>query len=311
MKPPLIISYGLWRIFFKTVPRHPLYWFYTLRHPLFQRPTRERSKQERRRQFVYDVLLVLAGIAVLVTALLPLLITVSVLGTIVPLIVLFGGYFAGLQIALSIGASLEQEMRSRRGDLVAMAGDGLVGVGWATAAHRIRADKTSLNLRRLIGICYTFAMVMTLIVTGGIIVIYVLGGSVIDFDLTEFVPGLITPINALVIISLMSLDLLQSQVAGVLVGIITPTFESGRSSNLTQTFIVFSIAQLAFYALVGVVILITGVFSFVDGFLLTALRVVLILAAREVVNRALWYYCARRLNTDWREMHILATVRRI
>jgi hypothetical protein len=66
-----------------------------------------------------------------------------------------------------------------------------------------------------------------------------------------------------------------------------------------------------FYALAASCVLITELAQGANGYLLTLARVALILTAREAVNYALWLVTSERLNTDWDEVHMLFTARRV
>jgi hypothetical protein len=68
---------------------------------------------------------------------------------------------------------------------------------------------------------------------------------------------------------------------------------------------------LTFYALAASLVLITEVLHGANGYLLTLLRVGLILTAREAINYALWLISADQLNTDWQEVSTLIAARRL
>jgi hypothetical protein len=305
-----ILSYPLWRAFFKTIPRHPLFWLYA-RRPRPARPTvPPPDSPERRRQRIRELLVMFTAVIVGLLTFIPLILTLSVAGLLLPLLVSFGGLFAGLQVALSVTAAVSDEL-DRRGAVVAVTADGLIGLAWAAAAHRLRTDRAGYNLRRFLRVAYLFTGGGALL-TGtvwGLLTLLTVSPDGAQWQITgDFA---LTPFNAVLIVAALYVELHMALVSGVLIGLTAPTTTTGRSGRLTFAFVGFAGAQVLFYALAASCVLITELAQGANGYLLTLARVALILTAREAVNYALWLVTSERLNTDWDEVHMLFTARRV
>jgi hypothetical protein len=310
MNGPVILSYQLWRAFFKTVPRHPLFWLYAMR-PRRARPAPAPADSDaRRRQRIRQLLLMFGAVIVGMLTFIPLILTVSVAGALLPLLVTFGGLFAGLQLALSVTSAISDEF-DNRGAVLAVTSDGLFGLSWAAAAHRLRADRTAYNLQRFIRISYLFTGGGALIVATfwGLSTLLTISPDGEQWAITgDFA---IMPFNAVVIVAALYIELHMALVSGVLVGVTAPSAARGRSGRLTLAFVAFAGAQLTFYALAASLVMITEVLHGANGYLQTLIRVGLILTAREAINYALWLISADQLNTDWQEVSALISARRL
>jgi len=295
---PLVISFSLWRMFYRILPQHPVFW-----RKLFVRkpphaPLTRRGKLRR----------LLVGF--MVTALmLPILLVMSLmLGVAAVLLLLFGGLVSGLQAALGVGAAVALEYQFRRGEHIAMTPSGTVGLCWALGARHIRTDKTSLRLRRLIVAVIAFVAIgVAFVGVTNFVVVVLLGVSSVNSDTgAPMVDGLavfVPLINGVVMLGVLYADLIQSTILGAMAGMIAGVSTRERVGALWLASALFLGGQLAFYVFVALVIrLWVLAASPLEALLLMLFQVALILLVREVMIHGAVWVIERTLNTDWAEL---------
>ncbi len=295
---PLIISVSLWRMFYRFLPQHPVFWRKLFVRKPPRAPLTRRGKLRR----------VLVGS--MVTALmLPILLVMSLmLGVAAALLLLFGGLVSGLQAALGVGAAVALEYQLRRGEHIAMTPSGTAGLCWALGVRHIRTDKTSLRLRRLIVAVMLFAAIgVAFVGVSNAVVLVLLRGSLVNSDTgVSIIDGLavfVPLINAAMMLGVLYADLIQSTILGAMAGMVAGISARERAGALWLASALFLGGQLAFYVFVALVIRLWGLAtSPLEALLLTLFQAALILLAREAMLHGALWWIERALNTDWAEL---------
>lgn len=297
-KRPLVMTLRLWRMFYRILPQHPIFW-----RKLFIRKTPPPPLTMRGR-----LRRVLIGFVATIVMLPTLLILSIALGVAAVALVFFGGLVSGLQAALGVGAAVAVEYQLRRGEQVALAPAGTVGLCCALGARHIRTNKTSLRLRRLIVAAMMLGTIgLAFVGIVNVMVLFLVGINAMDTGTggpSVDIIALFAPlINAAIVLGVLYIDLIQSTILGVFAGMLAGYRTAERSGALWLAAGLFLAGQLAFYVFAALVIR-AGALDVTPmaGMLLTVVQASVILLVRETMMHGAVWWVERALNTDWAEL---------
>lgn len=285
----------LWRTFYDSLPRHPLFWqtlHFTPKDPITGTGWTWRLKQ-------------------VASALLGLLMFIGILALGVPLlffsylIVFMGGVIAGGNAAAGISSEIAREQEKGRYDLIALSPPGMFGAGWALATRFLRTNRNTLRLAKLIRafhlICFLgviLIVVMNLVIAGGTGMIE----SIMD-------TGFIEMAAVLMLIAALHLDFIQAVLLGALIGILAPSYTSRRIDSSIAAVggflgIQFTI-YLVIYASLNLMTLLLLALGIDSTFLIALLTLILVYVTHEIALYSIWRMVQQRLNLESRMLQTL------
>lgn len=303
---PFILTLPLWRMFYRILPQHPIFWQKILRQRK-RMPKQKQTRWARARRFFVVLFGVTLAIPVMALLAFPAALLVVIL-------ILFGGLASGLQAALGVSAVVSSEYQLGRGDLLSMSPHGRVGLCWALAARHIRTDKTSLRLRRLIVAGFLFVSIGIAVVglanIVGILIVSIDRMSSTAIPVSTQLEILVPLVTAVVVLAVLYIDLIQSTILGAVAGMLAGIVVHDRAGATWLAAALFLLEQFAFYVFVALVIRAgDGEQTPLIALLFTLLQAGGILLVRELVMHGALRLAMRALNTDWRELMTLPALR--
>lgn len=298
---PRTLSRRLWRVFYKSFPRHPLFWneFGIIRQqPKEKLGLRKRTSSTLRMLSPGLGLLILCPIVWLAAFPGFLLLILFILG---------GGTLAGLHAALGISTALSRQYKAGHFDVVALTPSGLIGASWALAARFLRTNRNTLRLHRLITGAY---LTLGFLFVVGLLMWF---PSVIELqtDVTEWASGWLTgQLNGMLLVGLLYFDFLQSTLMGALIAMVAPTYANSRIDTNLAAVGLFLVVQLSVYVTIGLLALgvpatLFRALGLEGGIALSLIHCIGVLLIREVALWYVWRMVAARLNTDLSELEAL------
>lgn len=297
------------RMFFRAMPRHPLFWrdFEALQYPSRSKPRKYKVQWANAPLFRQVIRFGTPVVALLIIC--PAIMVLAIPGlALFPFLVLAGGSLIGVNAALGVSSSVADEYQNGRWDVVALTPPGLVGANWALAARFLRTNQRLRQMHRLIsGIFVT--IVLWVIFGVGLTSLLLLDSSSLGLVREDAVA---LPINTLMFVGLLYVDARLSTIVGALIGMAMPTFTVSRldaSINalvmfLTTQFVTYVVIFVAAFLLPGTLLAALGVEGW---FLHSLIHCTLALVVREFGLWIVWQWAAERLNTDLTELESLAS----
>jgi hypothetical protein len=284
-----MMTLRLWRIFYQSLPRHPLFWLSLHRPP--EKRSRGEGWQYWLRQFSSAVFGILIFVGILALGI-PLLFFSF-------LLIFAGGLFAGGNAAAGISTAIGREQEKGRFDLVSLSPPGMFGAAWALATRFLRTNRRALRLMKLIRafhlICFLGAMsilamnAMLNISTGDV-------ESLADLGIVEM-------LIVVLLVGTLHLDVIQAVLMGALFGILAPTYQARRVDSSMTAVGMFLAVQLLIYLAVFSSLNLTAALVVRLGVEMSLLPLALfalifVFLAHEIALYWIWRMVQQRLNLE-------------
>lgn len=281
-----MMTWRLWRLFFGTLPRHPLFWYpmYAVSAP---KPAPSRNIFRR----IGRLLLVLIMPLVVWILFLPMFVML-------PLLLVLAATYGGALAAFSVSRLTIREYETGRYDQIAVTPDGDFGLSWALAQRVLRRHPSMRQFLRSMRAIHAILFGTML----GISVINLLFlGSDQAFILESGLPVLLIVIT---FILFLRLDLMQALLIGTMVGMLSPTWTRRSDSSLLAVSLVM-LLQFGMYLVVALIVAgMTMLFSLdadllwnTEGFLIILMTVLgAVFVLHELIMAGMWRILSDRLN---------------
>lgn len=297
-------------IFYRAMPRHPLFWrdFGAARYPGRAQQQGSRRWGPAQNSLFLRQIIRLGAPVIALMIICPAIVVLAIPGlAFFPLLVFAGGTLIGVNAAFGVCNVVSAEFDNGRGDVLALTPAGLVGANWALAARFLRTNRRWRQLYRLItGI---FIMVALWVIFGvGLTSLLLLDSSSLGVVLED---AMALPINTVMFVGLLYLDARQSTIIGALIGMAMPTFIRSRLDTTISAVAMFLGMQFVTYILIFFVAfwlpgVLLALFQ-IEGWLLHSIvHCGIALTIREFSLWLVWGWTAQRLNTDLTELESLA-----
>jgi hypothetical protein len=308
--PNWLFSLMLWRSLLVSPLKHPLFHKVT---PV-RRFSRSRTWWQRLLMVGIVVLIILAILApVLILGTFPFLVLLVFPGALLVLFaVVAGGTSLGTIAAYGVSVRIAQEREHGRYDLLSLAPGGALEWSWAISSRFLRFHPRAWRLRRAIMGFYTTSTAV-LILSAIVLILMLLGisrtrefmlSSAAYDDLDIF---MVLILNSAMALFLLYVDMVQSTVSAVLIGLAVPTYARSRLDAAFFATALFLALQALVYLLIliGVFGMSGLVFEWIgieSALLLSLVRLAGAAALRELIVYRLWRLVEARLNTSRREL---------
>ncbi|MBC8171433.1 MAG: hypothetical protein H7X77_07160 [Anaerolineae bacterium] len=278
-----MMTWYIWRIFYNSLPRHPLFWQEL--HP----PESDVSTpvwQRRLRQ---------ALVVLMVPAVFLAFFWLAAGGVLLLYLMLFtGALVAGTNAAMGVANAINQEQTKQRYDLIAMTPPGMFGIGWALGTRFLRKNRRTLRFTRLIRGFHLICLLMVVAIV--LLSNFLLQGRGLgDSTISQLLVGV------LFIVSL-HLDFVQSGLIGALVGMLVPSYARRMDTNLIAP-VVFIAIKLGTYLVIGVGLSFVGWLlerlGLIDALaLFIFIALILVFITHEAALYWIWRMIEYRLNLE-------------
>lgn len=278
-----MMTWRIWRMFYDSLPRHPLFWQEL--HPL-EPETRPPAWWQPLRNGV----LVLAGICALIAffwIVLPFLLLLYFM-------LFAAALVSGTNAAIGVAGAINQEQVKRRYDLIALTPPGMFGIGWALGTRFLRKNRRTLRFTRLIR---GFHLLCLLMVIGIVLLSHFLlqGRGMLEGTISQLLVGVF-------FIIALHLDFVQSGLIGALVGMLVPAYTRRLDTNLTAP-VMFIGIKLGTYLVIligmNLVALLLDFVGVLDNLaIFTFSGVILVFVTHEAALYWIWRMIENRLNLE-------------
>lgn len=296
------------RMFFRAMPRHPLFWrdFEVSQYPGRLKPQTYKVQWANTPFFRFAIRFGTPVVALFIIC--PAIVVLAIPGlAFFPFLVLAGGSLIGVNAAIGVSSVVAAEYNNGRWDVVALTPAGLIGANWALATRFLRTNRRLRQLHRLISGIF-IAVALWVIFGVGLTSFLLLDTTSLGVVLED---AIALPINTVMFVGLLYIDSRLSTIVGALIGMAMPTFTLSRLDASINAVMMFLVTQFVTYVVIFVMAF------WLPGVLLAALRVegwlfhslihcALALAVRELSLWFVWEWAALRLNTDLTELESLA-----
>jgi hypothetical protein len=281
-----MMTWQLWRLFYRTSPRHPLFW-YRFDSLKDDAPERRQNPIVRVGRLILSLLMPL-----LVWFLfLPLLL-------VLPTFLFFAGAFGSALTAYSVSRQVMRERETGRYEQIAVTPSGDFGVASAVAMRVLRQQRNLRQFLRLIRAIHVI-LFMTAFAIG--LINLLLLPDMRDQVLQSGLPVLLVTVS---FIGILQLDLIQAMLTGALVGMLSPTILRRADTPFLAVCFVL-LLQFGLYIVVAILIklvqelfnLDADVFASTEGLLLICLiGLAAVYLVHEAILSGMWRILADRLN---------------
>ncbi len=279
-----MMTWRLWRLFFRTLPLHPIFW-----RPFPPAPVIP-SRQRRLHRIIR---------AALVLVIMPITMWVLFLPifTLLPLWILFAPIYISCFIAISISRLTIREHEAGRYDQIAVTPGGEFGLSWALALRVLRRQP---SVRQFLRVMRAVHIILLMTVLG----ISIVNLTILSPDyalLTEVIlPGLLILI---LFIIFLRVDLMQAMLIGAMIGMLSPTWTRRTDAPLLAGALMLLLQSSLYVVVLLIVGGLTNAFNDADllahpeGILLIVLTgsgAVFVL--HELMMAGMWRILSDRLN---------------
>jgi hypothetical protein len=289
-----MMTLRLWRIFYNSLPRHPLFW-----QSLNSNPEASATSGKGWQWRVWQ-----AG-----SALFGLVIFMGLLAFGIPILflsylfVFIGGLVGGGNAAVGVSGAIAEEQEKGRYDLLALSPPGMFGTGWALATRFLRTNRNALRLAKLIRafhlICFLGVIFMV-----AVNAIFAVSLGMVS-SLLEL--GIVEMVVVLLLIIALHLDFIQARLLGAMIGILAPTLNQRRVESGMTAIGIFLIAQMTIYLVIYSSINLLIALGVESALLLAFLTLVFVFLLHEIALYSIWRMMRERLNL---EPDLLETLKR-
>ncbi|MCU0498159.1 MAG: hypothetical protein MUF87_12475 [Anaerolineae bacterium] len=279
-----MISIELWRIFYDSLPRHPLFW----RTFVLQAQPTAPHWRTRLVQASGGLFIVVLG-CVLWWVFIPLF-------GITLIAVMAGGLFAGINSSSGVAQAIAAEHEQGRYDLLILSPGGRWLTAWVLATRYLRTNRTTIRLNRLTNIFHIICAGVVLLSA----VTFLLSNLFLESNPSgvNLTLGLIQVFTLFGLIIAVHLDFRVSVVLGALIGMIMPLRKRLDAALISASlFVGIKIAMYIGYFLILSVYgaNMSGILSGLGG---AILAILLVITSHELLLQVMWRQLPIWLNTQ-------------
>lgn len=279
-----MMTWWLWRWFYDSLPRHPLFWQSLNRERKARQAWRVRGNWRTRLLVVFAVILTWIG---LLWLLIPFAIGFY-------LLMLTGGaLMAGAVAAAGTGAAAGSEHELRRYDLIAVTTAGTEGIAWALGTRVLRTNRLIVRVTRLIRTFHALLLVMTVLIG----LFYAVGTVSIGGY------GWIALVTGLLFVAALHLDFIQTVLLGAITGLVSASMLQRRVDSAVLAVGLLLGMKFGLYSLLAGLLSQLGGLLDASGFedsapLLMFAALILVLTLHEAALYLSWTWLSRHANLD-------------